>query len=369
MENRVTNAEIKSWIDDLVGAIGFKEHAPRDEFLTQLRRGATKDCIEGIARYLGLPIKVDLTFVTSSSRSGFERRSDGFQSTTLVNTDSHGHGSEGITAQVGIPSWLPPYGSPSLTDYRIRVKVSEDCRDYPDSFIAVMAHELCHIVLASLSHPEKDNEFFTDLTAMVLGFSLITKQGRRVSETWTFKNERTTTTTTYGYLSDRQFEFAHDQIVGLLNGQLNRKKELLRRLNAVKEDLALSRKKLADFGVCLGYLDSHTTRRISAKDGLRIVRFHQAGYTDEHMRIFRCTDEIVSQSEQATLEIIHHTKYTSALMQKRAEELLRIQGDLAATSKLLTEDLRTLERNLPLHYRLKRFLNWDRATPSPSAIA
>ena len=359
MDNQVSIEEINSWINDLTGTLGIKEYAPRDKFVALLRSGATKECIEGIANYLELPIRVDLDFVhTCSKANGFDHNSDGFQSTTLVKTDSRGRGNAGITAQVSIPSWLPPYGSPSLRNYPIHVKVSEDCQDYTDSFVAVMAHELSHIVLASLSHPEKDNEFYTDLTAMVLGFALITKHGRRVSVVRTSGNQQITKTTTYGYLSDSQFEFAYNKIAGLLKGHLKQKKELRRQLNTLKKDWARSKKKFADFREFSACLDKNVGRRINAKDGLRIVQFHQPGYADEHAKALDSVEKVVAESEQPVLEIVHHTKATTALMKKRAEELTRVQVTLASLSQNLTEDTRVLRRNLPLLYRLKRFLIW-----------
>ena len=356
MENQVSIEEINSWINDLIGTLGVKEYAPRAKFAALLKSGATKECIEGIANYLGLPVKVDLDFVHARSRAtGFDHN-DGFQSTTLVHTDSRGRGNEGITAQVSIPSWLPPYGSPNLRDYSIRVKVSEDCLYYPDSFVAVMAHELSHIVLAALSHPEKDNEFYTDLTAMVLGFALITKRGRLVSVVRTSGNQQITQTTTYGYLSDSQFEFAYERIAGLLEGHLKQKKELRRQLNTLRKNWARSKKRFADFREFRACLDKNVGRRINAKDGLRIVQFHQPGYADEHAKALDSVEKAVAGSEQPVLEIVHHTKTTTALMKKRAEELARVQVTLANLSRNLTEDVKVLRRNLPLLYRLKRLL-------------
>ena len=43
-----------------------------------------------------------------------------------------------------------------------------DCADNPATFIYTIAHEMAHIVLHSLSHPEKRNEVYTDITAMML---------------------------------------------------------------------------------------------------------------------------------------------------------------------------------------------------------
>ena len=356
MENRVSNSEINTWINDIVTTLGIKEPAPCEKYAILLNRGATKDCIQSIAAYLGLPVKIELTFVARHSRAS---TTSGFVSKDLVQTDSHGRGSNAITAQVSIPSWLPLYGSRDLRDYPIRVKISEDCQDHVDSFIAVMAHELSHIVLASLSHREKDNEWYTDLTAMVLGFADVTKHGRRVSETTTSGNQQITHTTTYGYLSDGQFAFAYDKIVRLLEDRVNRKKDLLLQIKGLNRDLARSNKMLRnfkEFGACL---DKNTAQRINAKDGLRIVQFHQPGYANEYEKVLNSTEKAVAGSEQPISEITHHTKTTGVFMQKKAEELKQVKSTLSSLSKTLAEDVKVLKRNVPLLYRLKRFLIWQ----------
>ncbi len=154
MDNALSNDQIRAWIDDLVAKLGIKEQCDWKEYDSLLQRGKTKECVEGIASYLGLPIAIDFAYVANNPKTGDKNR---FESDGLVKTDWRGRGVDGITAQVSIPERLPLYGSSSLKNYPIRVRVSKNCGQNPDSFIAVMAHELSHIVLASLYHPEKDN--------------------------------------------------------------------------------------------------------------------------------------------------------------------------------------------------------------------
>ena len=361
MDNQVSNDEINSWIDDLVSKLGIKESAPCNKYSVLLKRGKFDACIQAIAAYLGLPVRIDLTVIDKQSRA---HTTGGFTSKGLVRTNSSGHGTYGITAQVSIPSWLPPYGSMEIRDYPIRIKVSEDCQDEANSFITIMAHELSHIVLASLRHPEKDNEFCTDLTAMVLGFSAVTKRGRHVVKTWSEWNQQITQTTKYGYLSDGQFTFAYNKIVGLLEDHVRRKKEILRQIKSLKKILTRFRKLLRSFTEFSTCLDKNPSQRINAKDGLRIVQFHQPGYADKYAKLLNSSEKFL-ESAQPISDIIHHTKTTVGFMKETAAELERVKITFGSLSKELAGDVRVLKRNAPLLYRLKRILIWQLSEESP----
>jgi hypothetical protein len=216
-----------------------------------------------------------------------------------------------------------------------------------------MAHELSHIVLATLSHPERDNEFYTDLTAMVLGFADITKNGRHVYASWTSGNTTTTETTTYGYLTDSQFTFAYYKILTLLEVYMKQKNDVFNQLHQLRTELISFRKKFTDFQVFRDWLDKHVDHQVKVKDGLQIVHLHQPGHTDEHLRVLACAERAVSDSGRKDLEIVHHTRRTAEVMRLKYEEFSRIRADLATLSRALNEDVKVLRRNLPLFYRLK----------------
>ena len=181
MDSNIDNKYISNAIDELINVLGIKERIPLEIIRKPFHAGNIKGCIENIANYLGLPIIVNLSYVPA----GYQQRNsgNGFESSALATTDHTSRGVKGITAQVSIPSYLPLYGTSGLQGFPISVKISDNCRRYPQTFVAVMAHELSHIVLHSLRHKEKDNEFYTDLTAMILGFSNVMRNGRKVIET------------------------------------------------------------------------------------------------------------------------------------------------------------------------------------------
>ncbi len=171
-----------------------------------------------IARQLDLPIGINIITVPNDYRA--QNSSNRFDSRDLAKVHPHGLGNEGIIAQVNIPGSLPFYGSSTLIDYPIDVKVSENCRKSPGVFIMIMAHELSHVLLYSLRHPQKDNELYTDLLAMMLGFQTIFRNARKITTTQKQHDFMSPTiitiTVTYGYLSDEQFNFAYNKINSIL---------------------------------------------------------------------------------------------------------------------------------------------------------
>lgn len=74
-----------------------------------------------------------------------------------------------------------------------------------------MAHELSHVLLDSLRHPDRDSELHTDLVPLVLGFRACVRTGRKeVQSTMANDGRLQTQTSIYGYLTDKQFEYACD---------------------------------------------------------------------------------------------------------------------------------------------------------------
>ena len=142
MFDKLTNEEFQKAIDDVAATLGFKEDVFAATLLDLLRKQETQQCVQGIAAWLGLPIQIDLSYVSKDFKAGDKNR---FHSSALSRTDWTGRGVEGITAQVAIPSRLPMFGSKEMEGYRISVRVSENCHERPETFIAVMAHELSHV--------------------------------------------------------------------------------------------------------------------------------------------------------------------------------------------------------------------------------
>jgi len=253
MDSNIDYKYISNAIDELISLLGIKEEIPTDTIFKPFRAGNIKACIENIANWLGLPILVNLSYVPAH----YQTRNAGirFESSALSTTDDAGRGAEGISAQVLIPSNLPFYGSSGLNGFPINVKVSSNYKRYPDTFMLIMAHELSHIVLHSLWHGEKNNEIYTDLTTMILGFSSVMENGRKVVETREKFMSTETLTTTYGYLSDENFDYAFDRIGQIRQKNIDLKERLFNKVATYRKQLSSYKKEFFKFREFIG---SHT---------------------------------------------------------------------------------------------------------------
>lgn len=205
MFDGMRNEEIAIALDGLISCFGVKEDISPDALYDLLEKNDTEGCVQEIARLLELPIRISLSYVPKDYRPD---NANSFRSSSLSKTDWTGRGTEGIIAQVSIPPHMPMYGTSSFQGYSISVRVSENCSSHPETFVAIMAHELSHVLLAALMSPYKDSELHTDLVPIILGFRDAVRMGRKRIESTTSGNTTTTHTTTYGYLTDSQFEYA-----------------------------------------------------------------------------------------------------------------------------------------------------------------
>lgn len=359
MEN-ISKNYIEEAIKTLADSIGIKDNADDQKIISLVRQGKVKEGIKEIAKCLRLPIEINLSYVP---KGYYPDNTNTFHSTHLVKTDWRGRGSEGITAQVSIPSYLPMYGTSGLNNFPISVRVSENCADNPATLIAVMAHELSHIVLHSLWHKEKDNEIYTDITAMMLGFSNIIKNGRKVIKTsnstdYGFLSNTTTTTTettTYGYLSDENFNFAFNKIEEILNRYKQGKNKFISKIKELTKKLKKNRKTMIYFQKYLEYVDKNLNRKMSQEDGHKISSFHQAGYTDEFEQAVRQTESELKQFNNFVQNLNHYNESLFNTI-KQYEEKIRVSGNNLNTKyDKLKSDVGILKKHVSFGYKLKIF--------------
>lgn len=77
-------------------------------------------------------------------------------------------------AWVHIPRSLPSYDDSAFAQACILVCINKKSPFFPFPFeclVALMAHELAHIILRAIQHPLQYSEEATDLTAMILGYA------------------------------------------------------------------------------------------------------------------------------------------------------------------------------------------------------
>ena len=357
--DKINNKYVSNAINELTSLLGIKEDVPIDTILEPFSAENIKGCIENIANYLGLPIVVNISYVPVK----YQRDSrDRFESNALASTDGTGRGVEGITAQVSIPSYLPLYGTLGLKDFPITVKISDNCLSYPATFMAIMAHELSHIVLHSLLHKEKDNEFYTDITAMILGFSSVMLLGRKHREVkgvqyrnYGLFSESTTETltTTYGYLSDEQFNFAYNKIGGILSEHTDSRVKLGRKLITYRQKLSSYKGELLKFNRFLEYLDKNQSKRIKSEDGAKIVLFHQVDYADRFEVVIRSNEVKLKEINDFYVGLVHYNQPKLNSLQKFDEEIDSLISDLKREFDLLHNDVNTLRKYVGFFYKRK----------------
>jgi len=340
MNNEIDHHYIDSAIEYLSSLVGVKEQIPNDKIDIRLHSGNMTAYAENIANHLGLPIRIDLII------------SDEFQSRQLSTTKS-GHGISGITAQVSIPSYIPAYGTPALQNYPITVRVSEKCLDHPGTFACILAHEFSHIILHSMSHPEKDNEFYTDLVAMLLGFSRVMKSYRKTVDIQNGILTTKTTTTTYGYLNDDLFNFAYRKIDAIRKTGINLKTQVIKKLDKYQKYISLYKSEYNRFNKYLTYIDKEKKKNFNKEDIQQIIRFHLPEYSDHVNSIVKTSEENLSHMLGFCGGLVHYTSGISNLLQKFEQDIDVFVTGLKKDYSLLINDIDTLRKYVNIIHRVK----------------
>jgi len=353
MLDRLSNGEIATALNELISCFGVKEDLPSGALIALLRKKKTEECVQEIAHRLSLPIRISLSYVPKDFRPD---NTDGFRSTALSRTDWTGRGIEGITAQVSIPQHLPMFGTSGLQDYPIKVRVSENCHAHSSAFVAIMAHELSHVLLASLMSPHKDSELHADLVPILLGFRDAIRQGRKTIESTTSGNTTTTHITTYGYLTDSQFEFACSHVTRIIVRHQRDKKHLMKAVKQLQRKLKVAERSLAAFRDYFKYLDKKPPDKMRPEHAQRVVQLHaQDCIRDWNVRIaeFRTSQEAAELFVQG----LHH--YTSNAIERiktHTQVVELANAKLGEITKAITKNKRILRRYVGIIYRSRRTL-------------
>ncbi len=298
MKDEVSNEYISQAVDELVAVFGVREPVPRALFLSRAsKRKNIKTVISSIAECFDLPIRIDLSFI---SKEYDKSATPAFDSRHVTKSD--GTGTHGIVAQVLIPSALPFYRDRALKDFPISIKLPEDFGGVSAAFVTVMAHDLSHVVLYALRHQKKENEFYTDLTAMIFGFMNIMTIGRKISITQSKRHigytQYTTTTTRYGYLSDNNFEYAKRKITQLLHDKATRVHAVKKTAEEIGKEINSAKALIAKMQKNLALLDKHPHKKISAADTQRILLLHSPSYFSENEAFFERSRQNLGNMER-----------------------------------------------------------------------
>jgi hypothetical protein len=275
MFENLSDQDISRALEEMIAGLGIREDIPHADFATYIDSRDLKGIAQQVAKYLGLPIRIQISYIPSGIKAG----SDRFVTSALARTDWTGRGIEGITTQVSVPSSLPMYGTQSLKEFPIHVRVSENCARHPYTYTAIMAHEMSHVLLAAMYSPYKDSELHTDLTPIILGFRTLVRHGRQISESTSSGKTTTKQTTTYGYLTDKQFEYASHYVYKLLQEYIKQKKNLVGLIQKAEATVNKAKKTLKMFRDYFSYLDRHPSHRMLNEHALRMVNLHGEDHT------------------------------------------------------------------------------------------
>lgn len=273
MYNQLNDSDIVDCVHELVKDFGVREDINPHSLLMLLKQDKDQECITSIAAYLGLPIKVQLSYMSTDDDS--EMTTESIQPSYEVPMSIGGK----VAAIIFIPKSIPEYGSSALVNFPINVRITRGCHKQPETFITCIAHELSHVLLHSMRSPKSSAELYVDLLPMVFGFTLIIEKGRKVISTTSDWNEHTTQTTIYGYLSDSQFRCARDAVHFILDNHLKNKKQLLLKIKAIDIMVCRMNRLMNQFKRYLNSIDKKRDVQIKKDDVSRLVLYHSCNYT------------------------------------------------------------------------------------------
>jgi hypothetical protein len=345
----VSQAYLNGAITSLLATIGVRDPVDGSVLASLISAGQPEKAIEAIAKTLGLPIRAQVTVVSDTYSAD---AAPGFTTKGLVQRDGRG-GSSGIVAQVSIPQYLPFYGAAGMNGLPINIRISENCTRYPLTFACVMAHELTHIVLHSMRHKDKDNEFCTDLAAMMLGFSDVMASGRKVVTA----SGNVTRTTTYGYLSDSNFDYARVRIDRALEVAKTRKALMRSSIVKAEKRLGALESAISCFRRYLVHLGQKPPRTMSQDDGRLISSFHQPDYADAFERHTSKLDAKLVQMHTATKRLTCYDDHYSKTMASFEQSLESINADIATREMRIRGDIAVLRRHASMGCKF-RALFW-----------
>lgn len=355
---KVGNDYINSALYNLVDMLGISEPVEENIYVTLVEKRDYNECIEMIAKQYGLNCKFNIKIVPK----GYKKGKSYYKTTGLVETHEDKK-SPSITAQIIIPGNLPMYGDPKFKNVTLDVLVEEVCSEYPEAFIAIMAHEAAHLLLAALQHPQSENEVYADLIPLILGFGDIVRTGRKSEKVidekydpYLNKTVKSIETTTYGYLNKEQFYFAYNRT----NEILWSFKEQIIKVIDISDELADKICEIKDaikkFEVLLSDVAKHGKKNISFENGSAIVEFHKTGYLDEFFIKIKSSEIIQKKAIKNYGNVMHYNKKTIENLDGARRELVTAQNKLNIALSDINGNIDILQNNLRVGHKLATLL-------------
>lgn len=335
--------QVAQWLEELDRYLGVKDTVDEEPLVRLHAAEPPAKLVQAIAKQMGLPIAVRISHTTSKDR---------FTTRSLSTTDDSGHGTQGIVAQVALPSGLPVYGSTGLDGYVIDVLLGDQFKSArPETVIALLAHELSHVLLHSLRHPRRESEQVTDLVPLMLGFSELVGRGRTVSTSEDLGDRVRTRTVTYGYLSDGQFALARKTVASMLVARRSVKARLISDASRLSRESKVGQTQCVQCVRLVANLDA-TRGHVRPQDGARVVAMHAPGYWEQYRHAFDRFAQLAAEAEHYAHSVSHYTALSVGNMkdlQLRSSNAIR---ELEALSKRVDSDVAILSRSRGIWGRL-----------------
>jgi hypothetical protein len=337
MKEFASDSYVKEALGILIDDIGVKDEIDLSKLEALFHEKDINLGVQSIALQLGLPVIITLEYGEKN-----------IQSEGLARTDTNGRGIEGIVAQVRIPAYLPRFGTSELRSYPVKIFIGADYRNQIAALMTVLVHELSHILLHSMRYPYCQDEIYTDLVGPVLGMTAVVEKGRKTIKTEYQGDRILTQTTTYGYLSDNQFNQAKQEISEVLQAKKCTDIAAKAEISELGRLCISAKQQIERFRRDLEKLDSYPKNTISEGDAIRLVSFHQPGYLDDFSKVLQDCEQYIELATSFFELSRHYTKKRTVEFEGLRERTRLAAADVLSKSANLNKDIGLIKRGMKL---------------------
>lgn len=336
---------VRQDFEELDRALGVKEPVEFGPLSKLHSKGDYIALCKAIGLHLGLANAVRLSTTSDSRR---------FTTHALSKTDVSGRGTHGIVAQVHIPMHLPMYGTASFSAYVIEMLLANGF-SATNSYtaVALLAHELSHVLLHGIKHPNRTSEQFTDLVPIMMGFGDIVERGRVVTSSGQRDGREYTSTVTYGYLTDSEFALARKLTRARIAMRRSRKRKVLAAAHRTSSRARDGLDSLRIVSDGLRVLDL-AKPRVRASDGLRIVELHVPGYLEEQAQVLSNASDCAEKVSAFCLKLTQYSVVQLHRLEALHIECAHFESQLSVVEDRLRSDSRIVLRTQSVDVRLRR---------------
>jgi len=320
---------IEKYFNELLTLLGIKEPVITSNLMDYFFENKFKELFEIIAQDMGMPIKVNLQIIPN-------------QNINPLNSSIM------KLAEVCIPSNFPLFGSEEMNNFLVTIRMDKNAPKNPDTLIAIITHELSHLLLASIKSRSFNNEIYTDIVPFLLGFKEVVRRGRN-SDFYFIDGEKLHgKRVTLGYLENDQFDFLNTKVTSVLNKYQKTKQDLLNKIEHSKSRQGNKVHILLDQIKFLKILlDKNLDREVSNDDSLLLVRIHEMNFFEGLINHHNSLEKKFFIVEREIYKTNHYKDNTFNFFENQyyiiSDEVNMIITDLLKIRKAMLENLTFLE--------------------------